>query len=212
MRLRNWRTGRPNGAAHEIVRRLAACAISLLWVPVGSAQQGRETPAEPQRVHNWVERRIIVSIPDRKLAIVVAGQVLKVYPIAVGAPGTPTPSGEYKVVNRLTDPTYYKPGLVVPPGQANPLGRRWVGLSLKGLGIHGTNDPSSIGSAASGGCIRMHNEDAEELFELVRVGDVVELHNQPSPLLAAIFGTPPAVEPKEASQHVAAVATVVTPH
>jgi hypothetical protein len=63
-----------------------------------------------------------------------------------------------------------------------------MGLSLKGFGIHGTNDPRSIGRKASHGCIRMQNRDVEELFGLVRIGDVVELHNERDEELAGIFG------------------------
>jgi lipoprotein-anchoring transpeptidase ErfK/SrfK len=72
---------------------------------------------------------------------------------------------------------------VVPPGKGNPLGTRWIGISKKGYGIHGTNSPKSIGRAASLGCIRLRNEDVEELFEMVSVGDAVELRGET--LLAA---------------------------
>ena len=65
--------------------------------------------------------------------------------------------------------------MVIPPGKANPLGTRWIGLSRKGYGIHGTNNPRSIGRRASHGCIRMRNRDVEELFEMVAVGDRVEI-------------------------------------
>ena len=78
--------------------------------------------------------------------------------------------------------------MVIPPGKANPLGTRWLGLSRKGYGIHGTNQPRSIGWRASHGCIRMRNPDIEELFELVRAGDVVELHTEHTVELAEIFG------------------------
>jgi len=64
---------------------------------------------------------------------------------------------------------------VTKPGKNNPLGNRWMGLSKKSYGIHGTNVPASIGKAASHGCIRMGKHDVEELFELVRVGDTVEI-------------------------------------
>ena len=80
-------------------------------------------------------------------------------------------------------------GRVVPPGKANPLGTRWLGLSKKGYGIHGTNAPGSIGRNASHGCIRMRNRDVEELFELVAVGDMVELVGERTPETERIFGT-----------------------
>jgi lipoprotein-anchoring transpeptidase ErfK/SrfK len=142
-------------------------------------------------------RRMVISISDRKLALIEDGRVVKIYPIAVGAPETPTPEGEFTVINRVTHPTWYgaddrKP---VPPGPANPLGTRWMGLSKRGFGIHGTNAPKSIGKQASHGCIRMLKRDVEELFEQVRVGDLVELHGQRTAELAAIFGAPGNVKP-----------------
>ena len=138
-----------------------------------------------------VVRRVVVSIPDRKLALVEDGETKKVYPVAVGADGSPSPAGSFRVVNRLTRPTYYHPGTVIGPGAQNPLGTRWVGLDRRGYGIHGTNQPKSIGKAASHGCIRMARRDLEELFELVRVGDAVEIHGERDDAVAAVFGIAP---------------------
>jgi L,D-transpeptidase ErfK/SrfK len=124
-------------------------------------------------------RRIVVSIPERKLILIEAGRVVKTYTVAVGAAASPTPAGTFAVVARVLDPAWYQPGKVVPPGPANPLGPRWIGLNRKGYGIHGTNSPSSIGGAKSHGCIRMRNADVQELFDLVEVGDTVELLAEP---------------------------------
>jgi lipoprotein-anchoring transpeptidase ErfK/SrfK len=101
-----------------------------------------------------VTRRLVVSVPDRKLALIENDQVVRIYPVAVGAAVSPSPIGTFSVVNRVTNPTYYSPGKVVEPGAANPVGTRWIGLSLKGFGIHGTDNPRSIGFAKSHGCIR----------------------------------------------------------
>jgi lipoprotein-anchoring transpeptidase ErfK/SrfK len=120
-------------------------------------------------------RRLIVSIPDRKIVLIEDGQIVKTYPIAVGKKSTPSPHGNFHIASRVVKPTWYQPGKMVEPGAANPLGTRWMGLGYKGYGIHGTNVPSSIGKAASHGCIRMRNHDVEELFDLVQVGDPVEL-------------------------------------
>jgi lipoprotein-anchoring transpeptidase ErfK/SrfK len=134
------------------------------------------------------KRRIIVSIADRKLAVIEDGRVLKIYPTAVGAAATPSPTGVFKIASRVTDPTWYGPrGKVVPAGKSNPLGNRWMGLDRKGYGIHGTNQPGSIGHAASHGCIRMRKADVEELFALVKVGDVVEMVAEPTDESAWIF-------------------------
>jgi lipoprotein-anchoring transpeptidase ErfK/SrfK len=139
-----------------------------------------------------VERRIVVSIPDRKLALVVDGRLAKVYRVAVGAPESPSPIGELRILSLIANPAYYYPGIVVPPGKSNPLGPRWIGLSEPGYGIHGTNQPRSVGHRASHGCIRMRNRDVVELFARVRVGDVVELHGTRDAETAQLFGTTPA--------------------
>ncbi len=133
-------------------------------------------------------RRLIVSIPDRKIALLEDGRVVRVYPIAVGKSSTPSPSGSFHIASRVLKPTWYQPGKVVAAGPANPLGTRWMGLGYKGYGIHGTNRPRSIGKAASHGCIRMRNQDVEELFELLEVGDAVELVTAVDDEVAKAFG------------------------
>jgi lipoprotein-anchoring transpeptidase ErfK/SrfK len=135
-----------------------------------------------------VRREIVVSVPDRKLALVEDGVVKAVYPVAVGKEATPSPSGDFKIINRLENPTYYHPGKVIGPGAQNPLGTRWIGLNQKGYGIHGTNAPRSIGKAESHGCIRMAKKDLEDLFSQVRAGDEVQIHNERNHETIAIFG------------------------
>ena len=132
-------------------------------------------------------RRLVVSIPDRKLAVIENNEVVEVFSVAVGAPNSPSPTGTFTVVNRVANPTYYHPGKVVAPGPQNPIGTRWIGLNQKGYGIHGTDEPSSIGYARSHGCIRLRNADIERLFERVRPGDVVELHAERTPELDQLF-------------------------
>jgi L,D-transpeptidase ErfK/SrfK len=129
----------------------------------------------------WAEdakaaRRIVISFPDRKLALLEGERLLKIYDVAVGKPSTPSPAGEFQIINHVANPTWYGPERAVGPGPNNPVGTRWMGLSKIGYGIHGTNVPGSIGKAASHGCIRMRNRDVEELFDLVGVGVTVELH------------------------------------
>jgi lipoprotein-anchoring transpeptidase ErfK/SrfK len=133
-------------------------------------------------------RQVLVSIPDRKLAVMEDGQVLKVFPVAVGAADSPSPAGEFQIINRLSNPTYYHKGTVIGPGPENPLGTRWMGLNLKGFGIHGTNAPRSIGKAASHGCIRMAKRDLEQVFDMLRVGDTVVIRAEADEQTAQIFG------------------------
>ena len=133
------------------------------------------------------QRVLVISIPDRMLAVIEDGTVQKVYPVAVGKESTPSPSGVFFVADRVADPTYYHAGMVVPPGPRNPLGTRWMGLSQKGYGIHGTNAPHSIGKAASHGCVRMAKADVEELFSRAQVGDTVLIRRERDPVTTQIF-------------------------
>jgi lipoprotein-anchoring transpeptidase ErfK/SrfK len=139
-------------------------------------------------------RRIVVSVPDRKLALLEGDRVFKIYDVAVGATVSPSPSGEFQIVQRLENPTYYKPGVAIGPGANNPLGPRWIGLSVKGFGIHGTNRPDSIGKNASHGCIRLRNRDIEDLFARVQVGDRVSLVAERTDEIARLFGTAPILD------------------
>jgi lipoprotein-anchoring transpeptidase ErfK/SrfK len=133
-------------------------------------------------------RIVLISIADRKLVVLEKEQIIASFPVAVGAATTPSPTGEFQIINRLTSPTYYHPGTVISGGKHNPLGSRWIGLSKKGYGIHGTNVPKSVGHAASHGCIRLRNRDVEQLFSMVRVGDRVEIHAERDGQLTRWFG------------------------
>jgi lipoprotein-anchoring transpeptidase ErfK/SrfK len=152
-----------------------AAVLAIAVVDAG-AEERRQT-----------QSRIVVSIPDRKLLLFAGDRLVKIYDVAVGKSSTPTPEGEFRIINHVSNPTYYGSGMVVAPGKNNPLGTRWMGLSAKGYGIHGTNVPSSIGKAASHGCIRMRQQDLEELFDLVNVGATVELRGESSGALAQVF-------------------------
>jgi lipoprotein-anchoring transpeptidase ErfK/SrfK len=163
----------------RILQTTLAVFATTASVPAFAADGDRAAAVTP--------RRIVVSIPDRKLALVENDRVVSVYSVAVGAPVSPTPVGTFSVVSRVSNPTYYKPGTVIGPGAANPIGTRWIGLSEKGFGIHGTDQPRSIGFARSHGCIRLRNADVEKLFARVRAGDVVELHGERTPEIEQLF-------------------------
>ncbi len=141
------------------------------------------------------KRQIIISIADRQLAVIDHGQVFKTYPIAVGARGTPSPDGDFVIVNHAKDPVYRHGDKEIAPGKDNPLGTRWMGLSLKGYGIHGTNVQSSVGKAISHGCFRMRKQDVEELYTLVRVGDTVMVRRERDAMIAKVFSAPSPTQP-----------------
>jgi lipoprotein-anchoring transpeptidase ErfK/SrfK len=138
------------------------------------------------------KRLIVVSIADRKLALLEDGRLVKTYPIAVGAESTPSPDGDFVIVNHAVDPVYRHGEKEIAPGKDNPLGSRWMGLSLKGYGIHGTNVQSSVGKAASHGCFRMRKKDVEELYTLVHVGDAVTIRRERDAMIAQVFAAPAA--------------------
>jgi lipoprotein-anchoring transpeptidase ErfK/SrfK len=152
--------------------------ILTLSLPAASAAQTERSSS----------RRIVVSIPDRKLAVLEYGYPVRVFAVSVGAPASPTPDGSFRIVHQLSNPTYYHPGTVIPPGRDNPIGPRWIGLNRKGYGIHGTNEPQSIGKAASHGCIRMRNREVVEFARMARVGDTVEIRAERDDEVARIFG------------------------
>lgn len=175
----------------EMIRRFRSLVAVALVAAAEALCQEKQPNAQPKIEKASPERRIVVSIADRKLALVEEGRVVKIYRTAVGAPKSPTPAGTFTIVQRIPNPTWYGPeGKVVGPGKENPIGTRWLGLSRKGYGIHGTNVPSSIGKRASHGCVRMRNRDVEDLFSRVAVGDVVELHGARDAETTRIFGEP----------------------
>lgn len=123
---------------------------------------------------------VIVQRYAFKVSLWRGGKVRATFPIAVGTTAHPTPSGNFHIVSKQRNPTWFPPnspwaaGLgPVPPGVNNPLGTRWMGTSAPAIGLHGTPVPSSIGTRASHGCIRMYIRDAERLFEMVEVGTPV---------------------------------------
>jgi len=147
----------------------AVVVLSTVAHIAGAADAGAMPSAE-------TARRLIVSIPDRRLALVENDRVVRMYRIAVGAPSSPSPTGTFTIVSRVSNPTYYRPGKVIGPGASNPIGTRWIGLNQKGYGIHGTDEPNSIGHAASHGCVRLRNEDIAYLYSIVPVGTPVYIY------------------------------------
>ena len=125
---------------------------------------------------------IKIDISERKLYLYSEGKVVKTYGVAIGMPQYPTPTGNFSIISKVYHPTWTPPpspwaagAEPVPPGPDNPLGTRWIGISSPSVGIHGTPQDWSIGTAASHGCIRMHIPEVEALFEKVYVGTPVSI-------------------------------------
>lgn len=110
------------------------------------------------------EIEIRINPLKNELLVLMNKAPFKKYPVALGTPQTPTPVGEYTVINK------YK-------NWDSGFGSRWIGLNVPWgtYGIHGTNKPHSIGRDASHGCIRMLNRDVEEIYELVQIGTKVHI-------------------------------------
>lgn len=125
-----------------------------------------------------------VVVIDRSATTLVLWSPLrrvKRYRVAVGQPKYPTPLGKYSVLEKQVNPWWRPPDSdwaedaePIPPGPNNPLGTRWIGLG-GGIGIHGTNNPGSIGTAASHGCIRMRTSDVEDLYRRLPMGSPVHV-------------------------------------
>ena len=88
----------------------------------------------------------------------------------------PNSASAITVVNKLVDPVWYRQGAVVPPDSPeNILGTRWMGISEKGYGIHGSVDPEAIGYQVTAGCVRMLNAEVEELYDIIPLGTEVTI-------------------------------------
>ena len=124
---------------------------------------------------------IVVTRGANTLRLYDGRRLVRTFRVATGQAIYPTPAGIWRIVDKQRNPWWYPPtyddwakGLKpVPPGPDNPLGTRWMGLNAAGVGIHGTDAPTSIGYSASHGCIRMQVPEAEWLFEHVGVGTPV---------------------------------------
>jgi hypothetical protein len=132
--------------------------------------------ADLARIYNTV---ITIDREHFKLRLFKGLKFRKSYPVAVGQPAYPTPSGRFSITSKQVNPVWSVPnspwagelqGTVVEGGSAaNPLKARWMGIA-NGVGIHGTGEDYSIGTRASHGCIRMHVPDVIDLFSRVPVG------------------------------------------
>jgi len=131
--------------------------------------------ALPNRIIEAAHFKIVINLPAFNLRLYQDSKIIRNYPVAIGKPSSPTPLGETEIGIKLKYPTYFSSAQPIPPGPKNPLGSRWLGLGWPRYGIHGTNKPDRIRWAVSKGCIRMHNKDVEELFELVSSGTPVKI-------------------------------------
>ena len=119
---------------------------------------------------NTAKFSVLVDKSQNILTLKSNEKVAKVYSASTGANNC-TPTGTFTITSKLTNPVWYTAGAVVPAGSPdNILGSRWLGLSKQGYGIHGTTQPESIGKQVTQGCVRLPNEDVEELYIILPIG------------------------------------------
>lgn len=140
-----------------------------------TAPAEKEAPKKPR----FEDKRIEVNLASRLLTLYQGDVGIRMYPVAPGRPGkdTETPLGRRKVVAMIVNPEWVDPDdeeHPVPSGPENPLGYRWIGIGGN-YGIHGTNNPNSIGNYASHGCVRMYEKDVEDLFAHIVKGIPVDI-------------------------------------
>ena len=147
------------------------------------AQRGRAVPAHPE----YRPRVVMVSTTEKMLDVIEDGELLASFPITPGSTTLPAPPGTWKIENMTSMPYFRYDEMMLehgvrsanfvqlPPGPNSPVGVMWMGLNKTGIGLHGTNNPETIGRAASHGCIRLANWDAVKLSQLITTGVTVKI-------------------------------------
>lgn len=133
-------------------------------------------PGERILPKNPPKNGLVLNLPERGVYLFRNGSFDRFLPVSIGdEKGFQTPTGQFHIIERIKNPTWYPPSWAkekgpVGPGPNNPLGKHWIGLSLPRTGIHGTNQPLNVGNSVTHGCIRAYPEAVEKLFADVIVG------------------------------------------
>lgn len=137
----------------------------------------------PTVTQDTMGRTIVVRVNQNRLYVYDGFRVIRTFTVATAKPGFTTPVGDWKIYDMQVDPTWHNPALdswgadlpaVIPGGPGNPMGPRAIYITAPGLiRIHGTTDDASIGRYASHGCIRLHNDEIIQLYDMVKVGEHV---------------------------------------
>ncbi|MDO8489541.1 MAG: L,D-transpeptidase family protein [Candidatus Omnitrophota bacterium] len=118
---------------------------------------------------------ILVNKSQNILLLKSDEEIFKTYIVSTGKNNC-SPVGTFKIVNKLTNPTWFKAGAIVPAqSPENVLGTRWMGFDLAGYGIHGTTEPKELGKQVTQGCVRLNNTEVEELYSIIPVGTEVTI-------------------------------------
>jgi hypothetical protein len=143
-----------------------ACLALALWLAMSQAPWGKPVQAQAPQAY-----RIVINVAEHRLYLYQGDRLFKSYPVAVGKPNTPSPRGEFAVIQKAV--------------WGDGFGTRWMRFSAPwGIyGIHGTNRPWTVGTVASHGCFRMFNRDVEEVYRYVHIGTPVVIEG-PTPYAA----------------------------
>jgi len=157
---------------------IPASPISLSdRLPLPSHGIGEPMEVLPSVDHHTVSH-LVLHLSERRLYAYRGDRLLTDYEVAIGRDGWETPTGNFSVFQLRRHPAWQHPftGEVVPPGEDNPLGARWIGFWTDGtnaIGFHGTPQAHLVGQAVSHGCVRLRNEDVIDLFDRVALGTAV---------------------------------------
>jgi lipoprotein-anchoring transpeptidase ErfK/SrfK len=151
-------------------------------------QSDAQSPTADQNRNPTANAVITIDTKTNTLEVHDGEKLIAAYPVTVGSAQTASPIGEWKVrgIAKMPRFRYDKEMLkhgersgnfyMLPPGPRNPVGVMWIALNKKGIGIHGTNEPGSIGHATSHGCVRLTNWDVVRLAPKIKSGDSVSIH------------------------------------
>lgn len=173
----------PNAVMHEVVKgdtlgELAKKYGTTIQLIKKNNNLTNDVIRIGQKIRIWTGRfNIFVDKSQNILILKERDNVVKVYNVSTGK-NSSTPEGNFKVTSKLIDPVWFHKGVVVPPeSPENVLGTRWLGFDIPGYGIHGTVDPDKIGQQVTAGCVRMRNEDVEELYSIIPMGTEIVVTN-----------------------------------
>ncbi|MDQ3991341.1 MAG: L,D-transpeptidase/peptidoglycan binding protein, partial [Actinomycetota bacterium] len=174
------------GGQRLIKKRAREALIEAASDPDDDAVRFRLKRLRPEVRQRDLGHTIVVRISEKKLYLYDGFDVVKTYSVATGTAQYPTPTGEFEIINKAVNPSWTNPApngwgagmpRFIPGGPNGPLGTRALYLNSPGIRIHGTSADSSIGTAASHGCIRMHRWDVEELYDIVEIDTPVYIYS-----------------------------------
>ncbi len=161
----------------RIARRYYTNQLALKRINENLRRDGDNPIIRPSQTIMYISGAwsIRVSKQHFKLLLYLDGKLYRCWTIGIGRDNR-TPVGVFFITGALAEPAWTPPGKSIPYGDPeNVLGTRWLKLTpaegtdptLEGYGIHGTWEPDSVGTSCSAGCVRMRNEDVEELYDFI---------------------------------------------